>query len=160
MVPIDLIVLVGGVRKAAGQIVELLPNETVIVTAATPEAARSLLRQFTDRAASDDRMPLRVGDLLVDLAGRRVRCRDIELNLTPQEFDLLTTLAAKPGRAVPFNELIARAWGIEDRAEVDMLRSAVKRLRRKLALAGVGVPIEAVRGYGFRLDTAMGPRAT
>jgi DNA-binding response OmpR family regulator len=159
MAPIDLIVLVGEARKAGGRIAQLLSNETVIITAATPEAACSLLGKLTERAAPEDQIPLRVGDLLVDLTGRRVRCRDIELDLTPQEFDLLTTLASKPGRAVPFKELITRVWGIEGRAEIEMLRSAVKRLRRKLALAGVEVLIEAVRGYGFRLDTAHGPRA-
>src|ERR1700709_1399564 len=39
---------------------------------------------------------LRIGDLLVDVAGHEVKRGDSRINLTPLEFDLLLALASKP----------------------------------------------------------------
>jgi DNA-binding response OmpR family regulator len=145
------VVLIGEAQQLKAQVASVLPNEIVIVAAATPQAAVDLLEPFTD-SRHQEGMILQLADgLSVDSSARRATWRGVELALTPQEFDILATLVAEPGRAVPFNELLERVWGTEGHTDVDILRSAVKRLRRKLAVTGVLIPIEAVRGFGFRM---------
>jgi len=152
----SLVVLIGDARDARARLASLLPDDAVIVSAATANSALGIIARFANtrfanhRSRSDLR-PLRAGQLRVDRKERTTSWRGAELSLTPREFELLATIVAQPGRAVEFHELITSAWGDEHKADRDMLRSAVKRLRGKLAAAGTNVRIEAVRGYGFRL---------
>jgi DNA-binding response OmpR family regulator len=64
----------------------------------------------------------------------------------------MDALAEEPGRALSFRELLANVWNIGAHGDASIVRAAVKRLRRKLSVAGAEVRIEAVRGVGFRLD--------
>jgi DNA-binding response OmpR family regulator len=155
MTQMGLVVLIGDARDARARLASLLPDDAVIVSAATADSALGIIARFATRFANNgsrsDRRPLRAGELRVDRKERTTSWRGAELSLTPREFELLATVVAQPGRAVEFHELITSAWGNERKADRDMLRSAVKRLRGKLAAAGANVRIEAVRGYGFRL---------
>ena len=108
----------------------------------------ALLRR-QDRAAADPTPPLRVGDLEIDRAERRVRRAGGEAHLTPTEFDLLAHLAARPRRVLPRDELLAQVWGwsggLGGTRTVD---SHVKALRRKL---GADL-IRTVHGVGYALE--------
>lgn len=153
MAPIGLVVLIGDARSALDKIAALLPEGVAIIPVPSPEAAIRALSRFIGRRAHDGQRRLRVRHLQVDIDARLAMWRGTDLALTPHEFELLAAVVAQPGHAVPFGELITRVWGSHNKADVDMLRSAVKRLRRKLADAGADAQIEAVRGYGFRLNT-------
>jgi DNA-binding response OmpR family regulator len=111
----------------------------------------ALLRR-QDRAAaagSPGGAVLRVGDLEVDRAERRVRRGGVEAHLTPTEFDLLAHLADRPRRVLPRDELLARVWGWSDGGSgTRTVDSHVKALRRKL---GADV-IRTVHGVGYALD--------
>jgi two-component system, OmpR family, KDP operon response regulator KdpE len=75
---------------------------------------------------------LAVGDLIINLARRRVIRDGQEIRLTPTEYKLLYELASNPGRVLLHSELLARVWGPEYRDEVDYLWSYVRYLRNKL----------------------------
>ena len=96
------------------------------------------------------------GDFEIDLIQRRVRWRDVNLPVTNFEFRVLALLAQDPGRVLSFTELMRQVWDVSYAADAAPLRSLVKRLRKKLAYAGAGITIEAVRGIGYRLDL-IGP---
>ena len=75
-------------------------------------------RQST--AASERRMTLPLvaepvvhGTLRIDLADRRVRLGEQELDLTRREFDLLALLASHPGRAFSRDFLLDHVWGYD-----------------------------------------------
>ena len=95
---------------------------------------------------------LRAGDLRVNLGSLRVTLEDRELQVTPTEFRLLTTLLEKRGRTLSREQLLREAWRADPEAArrintrtVDM---HIRRLRNKLG--STGASIETVRGFGYR----------
>jgi two-component system KDP operon response regulator KdpE len=111
---------------------------------------RALLR----RAQGAEAAPLEVvaGDLVIDLARRRVTVAGAHVRLTRIEFDILATLARNIDRVVTSRMLLERVWGPEYVADTQALRVHVSHLRRKIEPAG-GVPhhILTEPGVGFRL---------
>lgn len=91
--------------------------------------------------------------LLIDDAGWRASWRGQPLDLTPNEFRLLRTLAAQPGRVYSRAQLLEQLHD-DGRAVTDRaVDSHVKNLRRKLEQAGCGADcIRAIYGVGYRLD--------
>jgi two-component system KDP operon response regulator KdpE len=72
------------------------------------------------------------GDLVIDLAGRRVTWRDEPVLLTPTELRLLETLLAHRGRLVTREQLLATVWGSRQLSDRGRLRVFMVHLRRKL----------------------------
>jgi DNA-binding response OmpR family regulator len=102
-----------------------------------------------------------VGDLVVDLASRRVTVAGREIPLRPKEFDLMARLAAEPEVAQSRERLMAEVWDEHWFGSTKTLDVHVAALRRKIrehAAAGDRVPrIVTVRGHGFRLELATPP---
>jgi DNA-binding response OmpR family regulator len=107
----------------------------------------ALLRRV-DRAAGSARHTLRLGDLEINQAERRVRRRGVEAHLTPTEFDLLVHLAGRPRTVLPRERLLADVWGWADGCGTRTVDSHVKALRRKL---GPDL-IRTVHGVGYALE--------
>jgi DNA-binding response OmpR family regulator len=103
-------------------------------------------------AARPSRIAL--GDaLVVDLEGRRLlRGGDGEIALTPTEFELLATLAARPERAFSREELLESVWGWRSGGATRTVDSHVAGLRRKVS-AGI---VRTVQGYGYALGSDVG----
>ncbi|MBT2512992.1 response regulator transcription factor [Arthrobacter sp. ISL-30] len=85
----------------------------------------------------------------VDTAARRVFCKGEEVPLAPKEFDLLSTLAERPGTVLTRESLIDTVWDTHWFGSTRTLDVHIAALRQKLAGA---LTITAVRGVGFRLD--------
>jgi DNA-binding response OmpR family regulator len=90
------------------------------------------------------------GRLSIDGRARRVHLDDVEVALTPKEFDILQCLASDPGRVFTRREMFARVWGGHWYGPTKVLDVHVAAIRRKL---GAAEAIETVYGRGFR----MGP---
>lgn len=73
-----------------------------------------------------------VGDLRVDLEGRRVFVRDALVHLTPLEYKLLTTLIRHAGKVLTHRVLLKEVWGPNHTHENHYLRVFMAALRRKL----------------------------
>ena len=73
-----------------------------------------------------------VGDLLVDLAARRVFVRGQEIHLTPLEYRLLTTFIQHAGKVLTHRFLLNAVWGPGHSEEAHYLRVFTASLRRKL----------------------------
>jgi len=72
------------------------------------------------------------GDIVVDLARRRVIIADRPIYLTPTEYKLLYELASHCNQVLLHENLLANVWGPEYRGDVDYLRSYIHYLRKKL----------------------------
>lgn len=94
------------------------------------------------------------GPLVVDEQARTATWYGGPLELSAHEFDLLTVLVSDAGRAWTFAELSERVWRSPYLGDAEVVISAVKRLRRRLAVDAAGLRIDAVRGVGFRLSIA------
>ncbi len=72
------------------------------------------------------------GDLLIDLARRRVTKKGKNIRLTRTEFNLLHELAAHHNQVLLHDQLLTAVWGSEYRDDLDYLRAYIRYLRRKL----------------------------
>jgi DNA-binding response OmpR family regulator len=94
---------------------------------------------------------IRVGDLEIDPAQRRVARAGEPAHLTPTEFDLLVHLASRPRDVHPRDVLLAQVWGWAAGPAATTTRtvdSHIKALRRKL---GADL-IRTVHGVGYALE--------
>jgi DNA-binding response OmpR family regulator len=109
----------------------------------------ALLRRAT-RAAPEPPAtpPIRLGDLEINQAERRVLRAGVEVHLTPTEFDLLVHLAGRPRTVLPRERLLADVWGWADASGTRTVDSHIKGLRRKL---GPDL-IRTVHGVGYALE--------
>ena len=110
----------------------------------------ALLRRAGDARPTAPRRPpmLRLGDLEINQAERRVLRAGVEAHLTPTEFDLLVHLAGRPRTVLPRERLLADVWGWADASGTRTVDSHIKGLRRKL---GADL-IRTVHGVGYALE--------
>jgi DNA-binding response OmpR family regulator len=111
---------------------------------------RALLRRV-ERArelAASSAAPLRLGDLSIESASRRVAIGLEEVHLTPLEHDLLLALASAPGAVRTRDELMREVWGWVDAGRTRTLDSHVKALRAKIGAERV----RTVHGVGYALE--------
>src|SRR3990170_5250474 len=110
----------------------------------------ALLRRFERATATarEDAPTIRLGDLEINQAERRVLRGGVEAHLTPTEFDLLVHLAGRPRTVLPRERLLADVWGWADASGTRTVDSHIKGLRRKL---GADL-IRTVHGVGEGLE--------
>ena len=106
-----------------------------------------------DAGDAIDDGPLRLGPLVIDLAGRSVT-RDgspDEIALTRTEFDLLVDLARHPGQVLGRDTLLDRIWGYDYLGDSRLVDVAVGRLRAKIE-SDPSAPelILTLRGAGYK----------
>ncbi|THD58511.1 response regulator transcription factor [Phenylobacterium sp.] len=88
----------------------------------------------------------------LDAASRTARLGGRTLRLTQREYALLDYLAARAGEVVAAQQVVDHVWGDAADAGPERLRSALARLRGRLAEAFGRPLIETVRGHGYRFD--------
>jgi len=100
---------------------------------------------------------LRAGDLVVDLAARRVRRGEAVLNLTPTEFNLLVALMKRPGQVLTSEELVRAVWGPQYASEIGFVRRYIWHLRQKIEPDPEHPRyIHNERGFGYRFQVVEG----
>jgi DNA-binding response OmpR family regulator len=107
----------------------------------------ALLRR-ADRAAAAPTPVVRLRDIEIDTAARRVARDDEVVHLTPTEFDLLVHLASASGAVRTRQQLLLDVWGYRDGSGARTVDSHVRSLRRKLG----DDLIRTVHGVGYALE--------
>lgn len=108
---------------------------------------RALLRRTSLSGAEDATLSL--GDLSLDIAGRRATRAGREVELTKTEFDLLELLVHNVGIVLTRDVIYERIWGFDFETGSKSLDVYVGYLRRKLELKGEARLIHTVRGVGY-----------
>jgi two-component system sensor histidine kinase KdpD len=105
-----------------------------LVSAVESEASKMdrYLANLSDLGSDDDREPVQVGPVIIDLFKRAVLRDGEEIHLTPKEFSILAELAKHPGRVLTHAHLLRTAWGPAQEHQTEYLRVAVRALRQKL----------------------------
>ncbi len=75
---------------------------------------------------------IHAGAVAVDFARRIVTRDDVDVHLTPTEWQLLAELARAAGKVLTQRMLLQRVWGPEYGDEAQYLRVYINQLRRKL----------------------------
>jgi two-component system KDP operon response regulator KdpE len=90
------------------------------------------------------------GPLALDETRHTLTVPDRVINLTPTETLLLGVLMRSPGRVFAGEDLLERVWGPEYRDAIDVLRTNIYRLRKKLEEeAGLPRWIQSRPGAGY-----------
>ena len=76
--------------------------------------------------------PFVLGDLTVDYAERRVSIAGRPVRLTVTEYKLLLALSINAGRVLTHTELLQQVWDLDRSGDRSVVRTFVRRLRRKL----------------------------
>ncbi len=116
---------------------------------------RAVLRRMGKVQAEED--ILRVADISLDRVGRIVLVGGARVDLTPSEFDLLSTLMASPGRAFSRMELLDRLQGNAYEGYERTIDVHIRNLRAKIEPdASTPRYIETLYGVGYRFSPRKG----
>jgi DNA-binding response OmpR family regulator len=125
------------------------PRELVARVGAVLRRTKTEAQADAQFMPNDGREPF--FDLEVDREAREVRRDRTVVPITRAEFDLLATLAARPGVALTREQLGEHVFGEAFDAYDRTIDSHVKNLRHKLGTRpDGGAYIETVRGVGYR----------
>lgn len=93
-----------------------------------------------------------VGDLIILPDERIATVHGQEIELRTKEFDLLLSLASRPGVVMTRETLLRQVWGREYDVDTRTIDVHINRLRARLTKSNA--EIETVRGVGYRLTHA------
>ena len=95
---------------------------------------------------------LRFGDIVMDLAGHRVRRNGRDVHLGPTEFRLLRHFMQHPGRVFSREQLLDLVWGHDVYVELRTVDVHIRRLRKALNDENDEDVIRTVRSAGYAMD--------
>lgn len=92
-----------------------------------------------------------VGNLTFSTDANIVSCGSKPIDFTQTELRMLSYMLLNPEKAYSRDELLNKVWGYESEAETRVTDETLRRIRRKLSLAGSNVSVQTIWGYGYRL---------
>ncbi len=106
------------------------------------------VRAVARRSAGQAAARIKMGDLEIDTATKRVRWKGREASLSAREYAILEALAQRPGALLSRSQLEERLYGWDEEIASNAVEVHVHALRRKLDPA----LIRTVRGMGYTID--------
>jgi len=110
---------------------------------------RALLRRVS--GSTDQIKIIRFGGLEINLDAHTVKMNEKKIDLTPTEFNLLTTMASQPGRAFSRLQLLEASQGTAYEGYERTIDAHIKNLRAKIEVDPRNPHnIETVFGVGYK----------
>lgn len=98
---------------------------------------------------------LRIGDVIIDVLGHKVRRGETVIPLTVLEFKILTTLAKEPAKVFTREALLEDVWDYRHAADTRLVNVHIQRLRAKIERDPDRPEIVlTVRGVGYKAGPA------
>jgi DNA-binding response OmpR family regulator len=94
---------------------------------------------------------LRVTDLMLDPASRKVTRGGVKIGLTSKEYTILEVLMQNAGETVSRTRLVERVWDEASEVLDNLVDVHVSHLRKKIDRELGSSLIQTVRGFGYRL---------
>ena len=94
---------------------------------------------------------LRVTDLTLDPASRKVTRSGVKIGLTSKEYTILEVLMQNAGETVSRTRLVERVWDEASEVLDNLVDVHVSHLRKKIDREPGSSLIQTVRGFGYRL---------
>ncbi|WP_141334768.1 MULTISPECIES: response regulator transcription factor [unclassified Paenibacillus] len=111
---------------------------------------RNLIRMT--EPATDDQQTLKVGDLVLEPASRKVMRGGRPIELTPTEFELLHYMMKHAGQVLSREQIITDVWGYEHTGDTNIVDVYVRYLRLKIDKGHRPKLIRTARGIGYALS--------
>jgi two-component system OmpR family response regulator len=109
------------------------------------------LRALVRRGSTERPVVLRVGDLALDPASKRVTRAGDVVALSTTEFALLELMMRHPGQVLSRTRILDHVWDIAYNGTSNVVDQYIAYLRRKIDKPYRRDDIETVRGSGYRL---------
>lgn len=93
---------------------------------------KAILRRVNPVTKGDREKILVSGDITLDYNFKRITVRDMVVELTSKEFDLLELFLKSPGKVYTRENLLDIAWGFDYPGDVRTVDVHIRRLREKL----------------------------
>lgn len=106
------------------------------------------LRAIVRRSAGVGFPIIEIGPLVLDARQMRITRDGVPVNLTPQEYRLMSYLMLHAGRVVPHAELIEQLYAHDSDKDANAIEVLIGRARRKI---GPDI-IETRRGFGYVIN--------
>lgn len=100
------------------------------------------------RKEEDEEQKITFGDLEINKTKFTVSWKGQDMILAKKEFELLSLLAAKPGRVFLRNEILDKVWGTDVIVGDRTIDVHIRKIRQKL---GIDL-ITTVKGVGYKFD--------
>lgn len=113
---------------------------------------RNILRifqKYPKEAEGSDQINL--GDLTIELRSRKVYRKDILIELTPREFELLVYLVENRNLEKSREDILSEVWGYDFIGETNLVDVYIRYLRQKLDKGYRHKLIHTVRGVGYMI---------
>lgn len=111
---------------------------------------KALLRRYKIVSAEQ----IRLNDTLIDRKSYEVKVRGTIVVLPLKEFELLSQLAANPGRIFTREQLLQIIWGADYEGGSRTIDVHIKRLRERFSELTDDFTIATVRGLGYKLEVS------
>jgi two-component system copper resistance phosphate regulon response regulator CusR len=115
------------------------------------------LQALTRRGRAQEPTLLRVGDLQVDLIGRKALRGGQRIDLTAKEFALLALLARRQGEILSKTTIAELVWDMNFDSNTNVVEVAIKRLRAKIDAPFAQPLLHTIRGMGYVLEERAPP---
>jgi two-component system KDP operon response regulator KdpE len=127
-----------------------------------PEELLARIRVALRRVMADavgESGQLQAGDLTIDYDRRRVRRGEVEIRLTPKEFELLSLLARHHDRVLTHRAILKAVWGPNAVEQPEHLWTLIAQLRRKIEVDPASPRYVVSEPWvGYRFSTAAGEK--
>ena len=115
----------------------------------------SLIRRYTtlNPVVGSEAATMLLKDMVIDKTSRTVTVKNMPIELTGKEFDLLLFLASNKGRVFTKKQIYTQVWAEEYAFDDSNIMSFISKLRKKIE-PNPEQPfyIQTVRGVGYRFN--------
>ena len=118
---------------------------------------KSLLRRMdmnTKKVTGQELSDIEAGNLRFSAEENCLYCKGKPVALSMTELKMLTYMFKDPKKAFPREEILDGVWGFDTEVETRVTDETLRRIRRKLSLAGSNVSIGTIWGFGYRISIA------
>lgn len=114
---------------------------------------KAVLRRARWLEPSSNEEQLVRGDIRVDMERHLVTIKDLPVDLTPTEFNLLVYFLKHAGRVLSHRVILQNVWGVEYGNEAEYLRVYIGRLRQKIEADALNPRhLFTEHGMGYRFE--------
>ncbi len=111
---------------------------------------KAILRRTNSEAEVAAGGTVEVDNIKLDTSKYKVEIDSKEIDLTPKEFELLSTLMTNVGQVFPRSYLLEEIWGYDYQGATRTVDVHIRRLRKKIQEFSEQEYIVTVRGVGYK----------
>jgi DNA-binding response OmpR family regulator len=97
---------------------------------------------------------IHAGDIEIDTAGKSVKVKNVYVDLTQKEYQLLLFFIINKNKVLSKNAIAEHLWGddMDMATSLDFIYVHIKNLRKKIVSAGMEDPIKSLYGVGYKMQ--------